>query len=1049
MSEVTLSEIEQIMHECMLNRYSESSSATKKIILNELIQLTGVDPSSTEDDLISVVSGKLPLNIEGIVTATLWRLLQYHVTEWLHENPWRLVIINLIEQNYTEKLLDEKQNKSQAHEKIIILTEKLKEVEKAFFSAINHLTSLDRINPHREKMMRSIKNPLGQFVIMSFMPSDIEAKLGEVYKKVELYINNYNTNDVVIHFDKAFVTIDLLITQLADYHNLYCLTLSEMLQKKLKCFLMDHFSNSPAGKPSFLCIRHDEKKYPLDCAGNVLTISFNVKNEGPGYASQIEFNIISNSDLKIKNPYIQLGALDPYQSQQIDIFADIVNPVHPCEIFIEAKWSTFNNDDCNECMSLTLSPQRPDIPWDELKITDPYSLEAVLTEEDLVGRKEVLNRLTANCQNTVNSSIIKGQKRVGKTSIARALQSRLIAEGFIAIYLEGGDYVEPTPTGTLSRLGKKICREISNKEPRVKHIPQPAFTDALSPLVDYLDDIQQVTPEKRIVIILDEFDELPLDLYFRGPLGDAFFLTLRSISSKKNIGFIVVGGERMVQIIDCQGDQLNKWQSFDVDYFDKETHWGDYKELIQRPVVDVIEFTEEAYEHLHEYTFGNPFFTKVICRRIFENAVKSRDGYIRSREVLSAISTVANECDRNTFQHFWEDRILDTGEKAAEKSIRRRKVLISVSDLVEKQEKANIQNLMHHDLIKDVPSFEADLKEFESRNILVSQNEEYDFKVKLFKLWLKGRGVGEIISTFVDLDALLRIKQAEENFKIKPSEIVALKSKFGMYKGQSVSEDKIRCWLDQFHNPKEQRLMFRILDSCIFYSAASCRSKLLEAHSIVKSRVVHVVEEGKQKRSDLIVSYYDHIGKSSAGYARMYADEASIYVDNVVEKGELIDVILTRSDIKALVFIDDIVGTGNSAIDFLTSIDSTLYPYLIEKNIQVFFIAIAGFTDGIKKVQDGLTKLNSEIRFHVCDTYDETFKSFSSKSKVFIDPSEREHAKTVAHRFGKILEKKWPLGYGDLEAAIAFENSCPNNSLPILWAEGKGSLKWLPLFKRL
>lgn len=851
-SEIELTDFEKMIYECMHDEYYKETNS-KNIVLKELAGILGMDPESDEGAIIAAIPRQIPLGTEHIIAATLWRILPYPTMDWLYDNPWRLIVMNQIEQNCTEKILDDKQMKAQGHEKLLLIAEKATEVDKFFIAAINHLTSLDRINPHREKLMRSIKSGLGQFIIMSFLPSDLDAYLGEVYKKLELYLNNYGTTDVVTHYDNAVVSINSLVSLLETKHNVYSQLLISELFVKMKGLIVDHFANNPAGKSSSVSMLHDEKKYPLNIVGNALTISLYIKNEGPGYANKVELLVIHNDDLQVANNVIQIGSLEPNQSQLVDIEAKITKPVQTSEILVEAKWATFKNDNCYEGISISLKPQNPNIPWDKLTTADPYSLEAVLTEADLVGRRDVLDRLTANCKNTVNSSIIKGQKRVGKTSIARALQSRLAEEGFIVIYLEGGDYVVPTPTGTIARLGQKLCKVIASKEPSIQHITKPIFTDALSPLVDYLDDIQLVVPEKRIVIILDEFDELPLDLYYRGPLGDSFFLTLRSISSKKYIGFVVVGGERMVQIIDCQGDQLNKWQTFDVDYFDKEKNWNDYKELIQRPVGEILEFADEAFECLHEYTAGNPFFTKVICRKIFENSVRARDGYIRGREVLSAIWTVASECDRNTFQHFWEDRILDTGAKAADKSIRRRKVLIAVSDLIEKHIPANIQNLMVNDLIKEVPSFEADLKEFESRNILILHNDEYDFKVKLFRLWLKDRGVGEIISTFVDIDALLRIKQAEEKLKIQPNEIVTLKSKFGMYKGQIISEDKIRAWLDQFLSPKEQRLMFQILDNCIFYSSTLCRSKLIEAHSIVKSRVIHVVEGAKQKRSDILV----------------------------------------------------------------------------------------------------------------------------------------------------------------------------------------------------
>ena len=87
------------------------------------------------------------------------------------------------------------------------------------------------------------------------------------------------------------------------------------------------------------------------------------------------------------------------------------------------------------------------------------------------------------------------------------------------------------------------------------------------------------------------------------------------------------------------------------------------------------------------------------------------------------------------------------------------------------------------------------------------------------------------------------------------------------------------------------------------------------------------------------------------------------------------------------------------------------------------------------------------VHTHRCELLDETAQYFSDKSSVFTDISQRELAKQVALRVGKELVKKFPLGYGDIEMAVVFERGCPNNSLPILWAESTNP-KWTPLFKR-
>jgi len=37
------------------------------------------------------------------------------------------------------------------------------------------------------------------------------------------------------------------------------------------------------------------------------------------------------------------------------------------------------------------------------------------------------------------------------------------------------------------------------------------------------------------------------------------------------------------------------------------------------------------------------------------------------------------------------------------------------------------------------------------------------------------------------------------------------------------------------------------------------------------------------------------------------------------------------------------------------------------------------------------------------------------------------------------------LGYGNSQATVVFEQSCPDNTLPILWAKSRD---WKPLFER-
>jgi hypothetical protein len=50
-------------------------------------------------------------------------------------------------------------------------------------------------------------------------------------------------------------------------------------------------------------------------------------------------------------------------------------------------------------------------------------------------------------------------------------------------------------------------------------------------------------------------------------------------------------------------------------------------------------------------------------------------------------------------------------------------------------------------------------------------------------------------------------------------------------------------------------------------------------------------------------------------------------------------------------------------------------------------------------------------------------------------------------RAGKILYK-YPLGYENDQAAVAFHHNTPNNSLPVIWKKMTDG-SWYPLFERI
>ena len=201
------------------------------------------------------------------------------------------------------------------------------------------------------------------------------------------------------------------------------------------------------------------------------------------------------------------------------------------------------------------------------------------------------------------------------------------------------------------------------------------------------------------------------------------------------------------------------------------------------------------------------------------------------------------------------------------------------------------------------------------------------------------------------------------------------------------------------------------------------------------------IDPKRRKRDDFVITFLAGPGKSGARYARLYADENNVLAENVVELAKVPRAVAKGSDIQAVVVVDDFVGSGKSASTELKE----LGPEWLETRPKLVYIALAGFVAGKQVIEATAEDIGVDLTVHLCDPLDESDRLFSASSSAFQDTSEREKARVLASAVGERLVRRHPLGYGDSEAAVVFDEGCPNNSLPVLWEKSR---EWTPLFPR-
>jgi hypothetical protein len=176
----------------------------------------------------------------------------------------------------------------------------------------------------------------------------------------------------------------------------------------------------------------------------------------------------------------------------------------------------------------------------------------------------------------------------------------------------------------------------------------------------------------------------------------------------------------------------------------------------------------------------------------------------------------------------------------------------------------------------------------------------------------------------------------------------------------------------------------------------------------------------------------------------LFLDSAGVFTSALDEDGK-IHRALADPDVERYIFIDDVCGSGATAEEYSKGIVTELLA--LKPNAKLQYLAMFATSKGIDKVR--LTKFGagSAAVFELDDSY----LCLSNESRILIgapphiDPSTLER---VAMSYGSLIWPDFPDGFDNNQLLLGFKHNTPDNTLPIMWAEGNASFPWTPVFKR-
>lgn len=807
------------------------------------------------------------------------------------------------------------------------------------------------------------------------------------------------------------------------------------------------------------------KRYPLHEPDRELQVLVPMRNLGPGSGIGVTFRIATDSQhVLIDQPEITFGNV-PSGEFAVSFRAVVVDPCHSFPFEVQVSWGELGNPRVSEdVFGVEALAQRSDVDWARYKYFNPYA-EAPASGSRFIGRQEqVATLVTRMLQTPMQPTYVDGQKRVGKTSLAQVAAdqaARQHPDGKLhRLYILWGNIAAESARDTLRNLGREIEEFILGGLPASGPYERGNYEGTLAPLLKLSQQIYRADPDRRFVIVLDEFDDISQEFYLQGSLAETFFANVRAITATPNICLLLVGSENMPYIMDRQGQKLNRFSRVNLSYFSRVEDWPDFQELVRFPSRGILHWHLDAVSEVFNLSSGNPYFAKIICREVMARSVRERDADVTAHEVRDAAPSAIARLESNQFAHMWQDGIYSPVEERETVALKRRRTLAALARCLRSGDRATLDNIFAHRNALRISEGELSslLGNFVTRDVLVEDMGAYDFRLPMFRSWLMGVGLSRLANDRLSEELAGIDEQLQEEARVTAAEVVDLANSWPPYRGVAIGPERIRRWLEQRGSQIDQRLLFTILKSLKVVSVEENLRRLRTAGQVIRDVAgVFVIKRTSDTRGDVVITYVDGEGKSGQRYASDLAEECRISRKAILPPSSFQAAFRSYVDVgrkgeapRAIVIVDDVVATGASlsrnVARFVAEHSSLLGTY----GPKVIVYSMFATEQGMDRVRTAMSKMDyPKVEFHAGEILDEDAFAFAGETGVFGTKADRGRAKALVEDVGATVYPDNPLGYGGQGLLLVMPNTVPNNSLPILHSAGRAPGGWRPLFERI
>ncbi|MBO9340132.1 MAG: AAA family ATPase, partial [Chloroflexus sp.] len=296
-------------------------------------------------------------------------------------------------------------------------------------------------------------------------------------------------------------------------------------------------------------------------------------------------------------------------------------------------------------------------------VRNPYIIGDPVPGNRLVGRDDVLRRLEELWYGSANppSVVIFGHRRMGKTSILRNLDGRLgsrVHVAYVNLLLLGD--LRNGAVDLFVKLADSIADTLQHRQLPAPPIDDAAFEQRPELAFErYLKQVSAILNEQRLIIALDEFEQLE-EWITNDRLPTDILKTLRGyIQMDERIAFAFAGLHTLEEM------SSDYFQPFFASVTPVKVSFlsrGAVDQVLANPPDPefALDYEREALDHIWELTGGQPYLVQLIGHRLvsrfntlsFEQG-KAQEPRFRRADVEAVITTDFYHQARYYFTGVW------------------------------------------------------------------------------------------------------------------------------------------------------------------------------------------------------------------------------------------------------------------------------------------------------------------------------------------------------------------------------------------------------------